>query len=252
MAAQVLDRTDERHALGLELVDVPVGIEQTQIHHAHIGAYAFHFLVVPERKCVIVAVCEKDGARLAGLQHVIGVVPGNVVPRTVVLRPVSAQHHAGNRGGVECRAHRFANTVHQIDFAVPFERFVRDLTAIHRLGKQHEQPLLPRGFATRVIAAYAEIADALCARDERVGARRHLADVVVGPSVGIVMQIVELADAGDAREEHFHERHPRDVDGRLVLGLELGLELIDNLQEVGASTVHFVNETNSRYVIVVC
>ena len=72
-------------------------------------------------------------------------------------------------------------------------------------------------------------------------ARRHLAEIGVGPAVDVVMEIVKLADRGEARFEHLHVGEGGD---RLdVVGRKPAEETVHHLapgpEAVGARTAPF-------------
>ncbi len=77
---------------------------------------------------------------------------------------------------------------------------------------------------------------------------RHLAEVVVGPAVGIVVEIVELADRGEAGFQHLHvgERRDRlDVVGREPLE-EAVHHLAPGPEAVGRRTAAFAQARPCR------
>ncbi len=67
-----------------KLLDVPVGIEQAEVDHAHVGPDAFHHLQVPEREGVVVAVGEDDAVGFASGQHVVGIIPRDEIAAAVM------------------------------------------------------------------------------------------------------------------------------------------------------------------------
>ena len=101
VALVVLERTGAEHVdraviemdrhLGLfvaQLADVPVRVEQRQIHDPDVLAEALDLLDVPERERVVVTVREHERVRLQGREHVVGVVARDVVAAAVVRVPV--------------------------------------------------------------------------------------------------------------------------------------------------------------------
>jgi threonine/homoserine efflux transporter RhtA len=118
----------EGHGLALvglaaHLVDVPIGVQQAEVHHAHVGADAFHLLGVPQREGVVVAVGEEDGVRCAAVQVIGCQVAGGVAAAAVVVIPFGAHHHhrhgqAQQRWPVRrgrCRCACLAQQVHQAE-----------------------------------------------------------------------------------------------------------------------------------------
>ena len=89
--------------LAAHLVGVPVGVQQAQVHHAHIGTDALHLLGVPKREGVVVPIGEEDGVRRTAVQVVRGQVAcGRAVAAVVVvptLRQHDARHHQTYQGG---------------------------------------------------------------------------------------------------------------------------------------------------------
>ncbi len=73
-------------------MDVPVGVEQAEVHHPDVGADAFHFLQVPQREGVVVAVGEQDGVGGATVQQVVGAIWWDVVIGAVVVVPILGSH----------------------------------------------------------------------------------------------------------------------------------------------------------------
>ena len=76
------------------LVDVPVGGQVVQVAHAHVGALALHFLHIPKRERVVVAVAEEDGITflLARREEVVAEVAARGTVGTVVVVPVLRGH----------------------------------------------------------------------------------------------------------------------------------------------------------------
>ena len=57
-------------SLFLHLVDIPVCLQVAGVTYADIGTDAFYLLGIPQGECVVVAIGEDDGIRLAGFQIV--------------------------------------------------------------------------------------------------------------------------------------------------------------------------------------
>ena len=89
----------------LHLVGVPVRLEIGEVADTGVGALSFHFLVVPEREGVVVAVGEDDGIAFLGqgVQIVQSEVTAGIASGAVVVVPSLADHlqghaDAGERG----------------------------------------------------------------------------------------------------------------------------------------------------------
>ena len=68
-----------------QLLDIPVGVEQAEVDHAHVAAQALDLLQIPQGKGVVVPVGKQDAVGFARLQDIVGVVVGDVVARAILL-----------------------------------------------------------------------------------------------------------------------------------------------------------------------
>ena len=109
--AVLLLRDAERHRVrvvgfALHLIDVPIGVEQREVDHAHICAVAFDLLHVPEREGVVVSIGEQDGVGLQRVQVVLGKVHTGATLGAVVVVPAFGGHdHRHNQtedGSQQC------------------------------------------------------------------------------------------------------------------------------------------------------
>ena len=71
------------------LVDIPVGLQVTQVADTGIGTHAFRFLVIPQREGVVVTVGEDHRIALGvhGVQVVLSEVTAGVASAAVVVVP---------------------------------------------------------------------------------------------------------------------------------------------------------------------
>ena len=81
----------------LHLGDIPVGGEVTEVHHAHVGAIAFHLLQIPQREGVVVAIGEDNGVFVEARQIVHTKVVRTSAIRAVVVVPCLAHHLQGHQ-----------------------------------------------------------------------------------------------------------------------------------------------------------
>ena len=81
-------------SLTLHLVDIPVGLQITEVAHTHIGAVSFHFLVVPQWEGVVVSVSKDNRISFFrnGVQVVLSEFAGYIASATVVVIPCLAHH----------------------------------------------------------------------------------------------------------------------------------------------------------------
>ena len=80
------------------LVNVPVGLQVTQVADTGIGTHAFRFLVVPQREGVVVTVGEDHRIAL-GVQVVLSEVTAGVASAAVVVVPRLSGHLYGDKQG---------------------------------------------------------------------------------------------------------------------------------------------------------
>ena len=80
----------------LHLLDIPVGIEETQVHDAHIRPVSLHFLHVPEREGVVVTIGEEDGIGREAVEVILGHVHAGAAAGTAVVIPSFRSHLQGN------------------------------------------------------------------------------------------------------------------------------------------------------------
>ncbi len=101
----------ERHSRAvvsraLHLINIPIGIQQTQVHHAHVGTNTFHLLRIPQGERVIITVGENDGVGCAAVQVVFGKIAGRVTTASVVviiiLKGQNKRHRHGYQDGSGC------------------------------------------------------------------------------------------------------------------------------------------------------
>src|SRR5208283_628695 len=72
----------------LQLMDIPLCVDETQIHNTHIPSYSFDILQIPEGKRIVIAIREKNCILVTTLQKVIRIIPGNVILTAVMFEPV--------------------------------------------------------------------------------------------------------------------------------------------------------------------
>ena len=90
----LLIRQADRHLrlTVLELFDIPGGVEQAQVRHPHIFADPFHFLEIPQREGIVIAVGKEHTARFTRTQQVVGIIPGDKIAAAVLGMIVDRQH----------------------------------------------------------------------------------------------------------------------------------------------------------------
>ena len=74
------------------LADIPVGLQITEVANAQVRSHFFHFLVVPEREGVVIAIREDDALFLAGFEVVSTEIAAGITLRTVMIVPVLRSH----------------------------------------------------------------------------------------------------------------------------------------------------------------
>ena len=67
-----------------ELLDVPIRIEQAQVHHTHILTNPLHLLKEPQWERIVVSIGEEDRILLTCLKYIVGIVIRNIVIRTIM------------------------------------------------------------------------------------------------------------------------------------------------------------------------
>ena len=76
------------------LVNVPVGLQVTEVANPNIGSHSFYFLVIPKRESIVIAVSKNNSVWLAGFQVVCSKIAGCVAIGTVVVIPVFGSHNS--------------------------------------------------------------------------------------------------------------------------------------------------------------
>ena len=80
-----------------QLLDIPVGVQQAEVDHAHVAAQALDLLQIPQREGVVVPVGKQDAVGVARLQDIVGVVVGDVVARAILLVVELVRRPAGGQ-----------------------------------------------------------------------------------------------------------------------------------------------------------
>ena len=96
------------------MVNIPVGLQVAQVANARIGSHTFHFLIVPQREGIVVAVGEENGITfiLQGHEIILPEVSAGVAMTSVVIVPSLRGHlhrHQQTHRSHNSRKHRLVH-----------------------------------------------------------------------------------------------------------------------------------------------